>query len=81
MFFRLTETNPKNPFSGSPPYRPHATSAAQAREPLHVVVIGAGLVGTTTAFALAQRGARVTLVDRCSEVAGYDGASFANGGR
>ncbi|MCC7269380.1 MAG: FAD-dependent oxidoreductase [Rhodocyclaceae bacterium] len=42
-----------------------------------VVVVGAGVVGTAIAYALAKRGARVTLIDR--EEPGH-GASFGNSG-
>lgn len=42
-----------------------------------VIVIGAGVVGVATAYALARRGARVTLLDRATE--GGRGTSFANG--
>lgn len=44
---------------------------------MHIVVIGAGIVGTTTALALAERGIRVTLVEQAGEPAA--GASHANG--
>lgn len=44
---------------------------------MHIVVIGAGIIGTTTAHALAERGARVTLVERAGEPAA--GTSHANG--
>lgn len=44
---------------------------------MHVIVIGAGIVGTTTALALAERGLRVTLVEQAGEPA--TGASHANG--
>jgi len=46
---------------------------------MHVVVLGAGVVGVTTAYYLSQRGCKVTVVDRASEVG--DGASFANAGQ
>lgn len=45
----------------------------------HCVVIGAGIVGLTTAWALAERGYAVSVLERASEVAG--GASRANGGQ
>lgn len=45
----------------------------------HCVVIGGGVVGLTTAWALLERGHAVTLVERESEVA--TGASRANGGQ
>jgi glycine/D-amino acid oxidase-like deaminating enzyme len=43
----------------------------------HVVVIGAGVVGLTTAHYLAMKGVRVTVVDSAVDVA--RGASFKNG--
>ena len=46
---------------------------------MHVVVLGAGVVGVTTAYYLSERGHRVTLVDRANSVA--SGASEANGGQ
>jgi len=45
----------------------------------HCVVIGGGVVGLTTAWALLQRGHAVTLVEREADVA--RGASRANGGQ
>ncbi len=45
----------------------------------HVVVIGGGVVGLTSAWALAERGHEVTLIEREREVA--LGASHANGGQ
>jgi D-amino-acid dehydrogenase len=45
----------------------------------HCVVIGGGVVGLTTAWALLQRGHGVTLIEREAEVA--EGASRANGGQ
>jgi len=45
----------------------------------HIVVIGGGIVGLTTAWALLERGHKVTVVEREAEVA--QGASHANGGQ
>jgi D-amino-acid dehydrogenase len=45
---------------------------------VRVVVIGAGLIGVTTAWYLAERGHAVTVLDR--NPAPAEGASFANGG-
>ena len=46
---------------------------------MHVIVLGAGVVGVTTAYYLSQLGCQVTVVDRASDVC--DGASHANGGQ
>ncbi len=46
---------------------------------MHVVVIGAGVIGVTSAYYLSQIGHSVTVIDRASQVA--DGASYANGGQ
>lgn len=46
---------------------------------MHIVVIGAGIVGLTSAWFLQQDGHRVTVVDRADEVG--MGASHANGGQ
>ncbi|HYW05057.1 MAG TPA: D-amino acid dehydrogenase [Gammaproteobacteria bacterium] len=45
---------------------------------MHVIVIGAGLLGTTTAYFLAEAGHQVTVLDRAEAVASE--TSFANGG-
>lgn len=45
----------------------------------HAVIIGAGVIGSCTAFYLARRGFRVTLLDRAAEGA-RDGCSFGNAG-
>ena len=46
---------------------------------MHVVVLGAGVVGVTTAYYLTERGHIVTVVDRADTVA--SGASAGNGGQ
>ncbi len=46
---------------------------------MRVVVIGAGVIGVTTAYYLSELGFRVTVVDREADVA--DGASFGNAGQ
>lgn len=46
---------------------------------MHVLVLGAGVVGVTTAYYLVRKGHRVTIVDRAADVA--SGASHANGGQ
>ncbi len=46
---------------------------------MHVVVLGAGVAGVTSAYFLAMRGCDVTLVDRAAGPA--SGTSFANGGQ
>lgn len=46
---------------------------------MHVVVLGAGVIGVTTAYYLTERGHTVTVVDHAAEVA--SGASGGNGGQ
>ena len=46
---------------------------------MHVLVLGAGVVGVTTAYYLANRGCDVTVID--SEGAVASGASYANAGQ
>lgn len=56
-------------FHGKPPlpwHVPHPSSRLRASEPRTALVIGAGLAGCHTARALAQRGWRVTVLDRRS---------------
>ena len=45
---------------------------------MHVIVAGAGIIGATTAYALATRGCEVTVMDLAAHPA--QGASQANGG-
>lgn len=45
--------------------------------PRRAIVLGAGVVGVATAYALARRGVEVTIIDRAAIVG--SGASFANG--
>lgn len=44
---------------------------------MHIAVLGAGIVGATTAYYLAEQGHRVSLIDRSDSVA--SATSFANG--
>jgi D-amino-acid dehydrogenase len=44
---------------------------------MKVLIVGAGIVGSTTALVLAERGAEVTLID--GEAAAGQGTSYANG--
>jgi len=44
---------------------------------MHIIVLGAGIIGLTTAWTLRQDGHRVTVIDRNRAVG--EGASFANG--
>lgn len=46
---------------------------------MDIVVIGAGIVGLSTAWQLRKDGHRVTVIDRGTEIGG--GTSFANGGQ
>lgn len=46
---------------------------------MHALVLGAGIIGLSTAYALVQQGYQVTVLDQHSEVA--QEASFANGGQ
>ena len=46
---------------------------------MHVIVLGSGVIGTTTAWYLAQRGAQVTVIDRQPDAALE--TSFANAGQ
>ncbi|MFG6430961.1 D-amino acid dehydrogenase [Roseateles sp. LYH14W] len=61
------------------PGHPYAAGLKSGSRMKHCVVIGGGVVGLTTAWALLQRGHDVTLVEREAEVA--QGASRANGGQ
>jgi len=46
---------------------------------MHVIVLGSGVVGTTTAYYLARRGAQVTVIDRQPEAAAE--TSYGNAGQ
>lgn len=50
---------------------------APVSKPTQVIVLGAGVVGAATAYALARRGVSVTLIDRAGEPG--RGTSYANG--
>jgi len=54
-----------------------AKNSDDAILPRRAIVLGAGVVGVATAYALARRGVEVTIIDR-GDIAG-SGASFANG--
>src|SRR5207253_2589568 len=56
-----------------------STIAAPERSQMHVAVLGGGLQGCSTALALAERGVRVTLFDRNSQL--LHGAALANEGK
>jgi len=45
--------------------------------PARIVVVGGGIVGTSIAYHLVQRGAQVTLVEKSKPAAGATGSSFA----
>lgn len=57
--------------------RARAAKAPEDEAPVDVAVLGAGVVGMCTAYALARRGLRVVLVERAGEPG--RGTSFANG--
>lgn len=44
---------------------------------MHVAVLGAGVIGVTTAYALAKHGYKITIFDQAGSIAA--GATFANG--
>ncbi len=46
---------------------------------MHVAVLGAGVIGVTTAYYLSERGHSVTIIDRADDVA--SGATGGNGGQ
>lgn len=48
-----------------------------SRNPSHVAVIGAGIVGATIAWRIASRGLRVTLIDKAEPGSGASSHSFA----
>ena len=55
-----------------------ATSLTSRRNPMKIVVLGAGIIGISTAIALAQEGHQVTLIER--HPGPGEGTSYANGG-
>ena len=62
----------------APPLRMDTNSSGEEQQGPHVAVIGAGLVGLTSAHSLASRGYQVTVIDRQPHVANE--CSFANAG-
>jgi isorenieratene synthase len=67
---------------------PAAPGAARLREERHVVVVGGGIAGLGAAVVLAERGARVTLLEACDQLGGRvrawpvaDEGSAPGGGR
>lgn len=46
---------------------------------MHVIVLGSGVIGTTTAYYLARQGAKVTVLDR--QPAAAKETSYANAGQ
>lgn len=46
---------------------------------MNIIVLGGGVIGTTTAYYLAKSGAKVTVIDRCANVA--EETSFGNAGQ
>lgn len=46
---------------------------------MHIIVLGSGVIGTTTAYYLARQGAQVTVLDRQAGPA--DETSYANAGQ
>ena len=46
---------------------------------MHIHIVGAGVIGLTTAYYLKKKGHEVTLIDKEDGVA--KGSSFANGGQ
>ncbi|MFM8469353.1 MAG: NAD(P)/FAD-dependent oxidoreductase [Limisphaerales bacterium] len=47
-------------------------------EPKHILIIGGGVIGLSTAYYCARHGHRVTVLDR--EAVGHEGCSFGNAG-
>ncbi|WP_394261729.1 D-amino acid dehydrogenase [Moraxella boevrei] len=46
---------------------------------MHIIILGGGVIGTTTAYFLAKHGAKVTVIDRQADVA--EETSFGNAGQ
>lgn len=70
--FLSTEDSPQRPAGKSP-------NLSIASTNMHVVVIGAGVIGVTTAWALHKQGHTVEVIER--EPRAADGTSFANAGQ
>jgi D-amino-acid dehydrogenase len=47
------------------------------RKTMHVCVLGAGIIGLSTAYELTQRGHQVTVIDRAAPAAGASGGNGA----
>lgn len=74
MMFGEFEQPPSNITEPSARERRHQTPwpvpcDQPTRQPNHVAIIGAGIAGCNTAFALAKRGIKVTLIERNSHIA------------
>src|SRR6266446_10645595 len=70
--------SPRSPTRSAAPPAPRPDEARPLMPgAADIVVVGAGCVGSSVAYRLAQRGARVTVVDAGAPGGGTSGASFA----